>query len=310
MPNPWPVDRATFTALCLSQAAISAARASLRYGSANQYVDLLQMRTGGNPDGQTLPRLKLTRAGTDALYTRNHAPLPAYFNKSEPMYIRAISAGVAMFYGAGNCGEHANLTFTFLCTFGFPGIEVTRVSGSTLPNGKRFDHAYTMINWKGCKDPVVCDAWPTTPQACLWSHFFGNMRRTKPDPGFIVNARYDIVDMGNDIVGDAFRAVDPARVAQLPPQQQIKGYPQDQINKRIEEGGAYNHTSVLAGGQAWLDYVYVNEKNQAELMSKAAPVGEQWTGKVLPVIAEVNNRLPYKLDASKRYVGEYTGKAV
>lgn len=292
------VDRRTFTALCLAQAAISYARHALPYGSANQYQDLLHKRDGGESGAQALHRLKACRDGVAALMAQPHGVLPAAFGDSAPErtenYRSAIAAGVALYYGAGNCGEHAMLTFQFLSTFGFPGIEIIYASSTIM------DHAYTVITWKDCSDPVVCDAWPTKPQACLWSQFFANPRRRAPDPGFKVLHRHKVTDtnMGSDLVGDAYRLLNPSHVASLPLASRMKGYPQTEIAEWLKTlpKGIYNQISTLRQDfQPWIDYGYQGQK-----MSESARGGERWTASIEPVIVEAN-RLLRVLNPELRY---------
>lgn len=292
------VDRSTFTALCLAQSAISYARHALPYGSANQYQDLLQKRDGGESGAQALHRLKACRDGVASLMAQPHGALSSAFGATAQeraeSYRSAIAAGVALYYGAGNCGEHAMLTFQFLSTFGFPGIDIIYASSTII------DHAYTVITWKGCADPVVCDAWPTKPQACLWSQFFANPHRRTPDPGFRALHRHGITDvnMGSDLVGDAYRLLNPSYVASLPLASRMKGYPQTEVRQWLQTvpKGVYNQVSTLhAAYQPWVDFDYQGQK-----LSEVAPTGERWTASIEPVIVEAN-RLLRVLDPALRY---------
>ena len=295
------VDRATYTALQLAQAAIVFARRHLPYGSANQVADLRSGRFGQNPDGSVLPRLTATRDSTSALLGRPHQPLGP-LGLDDRTYANGVSTGVAMYYGAGNCGEHSNLTFCFLATFGFPGITIHQVSSTVM------DHAYTMITWNNCQMPVVCDAWPTNGQACLWSQFFANPNRSVPDAGFAELARYTITDqtMGFDIVGQSFRAIDPRAVTRLPAQSQIVGYPPQVINTFIQRylrHGVYNQLSTIGRNvQVPLDFSYTSDRG-TELLSQALLPGEQWTGRVLPVIMDVAGQFPQLMNPNARYTG-------
>src|SRR5581483_3061331 len=94
-------------------------------------------------------------------------------------YATGVDVGVSMYYGAGNCGEHSSLTYAYLVTFGYPGITIHRCSSTIM------DHAFTVITWGNPNLSVLCDAWPSTPQACLWVHFFANPQfYNRPQPGF------------------------------------------------------------------------------------------------------------------------------
>ena len=294
-----PVDRATYTALQLAEAAIVFARRHLPYGSKNQKSDLQSGRYGQAPDGSSLPRLTAVRNSVRALLARPHQPLGP-LGLDDKTYAKGVSTGMAMYYGAGNCGEHANLTFSFLATFGFPGITIHRVTSTVM------DHAYTIITWTNCQNAVVADAWPSSPQACLWSQFWANPHRTQPDQGFKELARHVVTDqnMGFDLVGEAFRAIDPRVVTKLPLASQITGYSQEAINSYIQQfdnRGVYDITSTLANNvQVPLDFSYTSERG-TELLSKALLPGEQWTGRVLPIIMEVSGQFPQMMDPNMRY---------
>jgi hypothetical protein len=294
-----PVNRATYTALQLAQAAMVFARRHLPYGSGNQLADLRSGRFGQTTDGSLLPRRQAALKSIKALMAQKHQPLGP-LGLDDRTYGVAVSTGVAMYYAAGNCGEHANLTFSFLVTFGFPGVTVHRCTSTVM------DHGYTMITWPNCQDPVVSDGWPTNGQACLWSQFFANPHRTNPDPGFREVARFTITDqsMGFDIVGQAFRAVDPRVVTRLPLGSQIVGYSQQAINSYIQQfwgHGVYNQLTTLAQNvQTPLDYSYTSERG-TEYLSQALLPGEQWTGRVLPVIMEVTGQYPQLMDPNMRY---------
>jgi hypothetical protein len=294
-----PVDRATYTALQLAQAAIVFARRHLPYGSSNQLADLQSGRYGQSTDGSTLPRRRAALRSVEALMAKPHQPLGP-LGLEDRTYGIGISTGVAMYYAAGNCGEHANLTFSFLTTFGFPGVTVHRCTSTVM------DHGYTMITWPSCKNAVVCDAWPTNGQACLWSQFFANPNRTQPDPGFREVARFTVTDqnMGFDIVGQAFRTVDPRAVTRLPVGSQIVGYSQQAVTSYIQQflgHGVYNQLTTLANGvQRPLDFSYTSDRG-TELLSQALLPGEQWTGRVLPVIMDVSGQFPQLMDPTMRY---------
>lgn len=295
---PTNVDRQTFTALVLSQAAINFARGALPYGSANQVPDLVKEH------GQVINRLNAARDGLKVLLHAAHGPYPAHFGATPeaafPLYACALGTGLAMYYGAGNCGENAQLTFNFLVTFGYPGIRIRRVSSTVL------DHAYCLIDWTGCTDPVVCDAWPTNPQACLWSHFFANRRKTPPTVDYKVRQSFNVTadTMGTDLVGEAFAVVDPTHVESLPPASRLTGYTDDVITQYIDEflgHGVYNMVSPLANAYLpAVDYRYLNERGQTETLANVAPQGEQWTGKVERAIVEVDKRL-HMLNPALRY---------
>lgn len=282
------VDSATFSALHLASAAINFARKTLPYGSPNQVADWNSSRRPGLCDGTLLPRLITVRDSVQKVLALPHANLT---NITLRTYYSSIIAGIAMYYGAGNCGEHASLTYSFLLTFSFPGLTVRNVSSTVM------DHAYCVIAWPGCKDPVVCDAWPSKPQPCLWSQFFANPGTTPAAYREIASHTFGPSDMGFDVVGEAFRAVDPTYVAKVPQQQVIGGLTQQQQYQ--QKKSAYNHLYTVADKfkPQWFDYSYNNQ-----LLSKAAPAGETWSGKVLPVVTDVAGRVS-ALDPNARYTG-------
>jgi hypothetical protein len=298
MPNV-TVDQKTFNALTLAHAAITFARHALPYGSANQSADLLAKRDGSGPSGaQALPRLGYCRDGVKGMMALPHGALPPHFGSTDDArsrtYRSALSAAVALYYGTGNCGEHGNLTYHFLATFGYPGLTIIYASSTVM------DHAYTVLTWTGCTDPVVCDAWPSKPQACLWSQFFANPKRTQPDVGYktVISHNVTTDNMGTDLIGDAFRLLSPAFVNKLPPASRVTGYSQQQIQTLLdsEPKGIYTQISTLAKAyQPVVDFVY-----NGQLLSTVAVPQERWSATVEKVIVEVNEQVRV-LDPSHRY---------
>lgn len=294
------VDEKTFAALALAHAAIVYARHALPYGSANQLSDIQHKRDGGEGGGQSLRRIGYCRDGVKGMMKLPHGPLPASFGSTDQAKSRtfrsALSAAVALYYGVGNCGEHAHLTFHFLTTFGFPGLTIVYASSTVM------DHAYTVLTWEGCKDPVVCDAWPSKPQACLWSHFFARPKSTSSGKGFNEVLRHVITDhnMGTDLIGEAFQLVSPKVVNKLPKSSLVPGYSTQSITAWLNgtPKGLYNQVSTLASTfQPWVDYEY-----DGQLLSSVAVPGERWSARIEEVIVEVNNQIKV-LDPGKRYTG-------
>jgi len=292
------VDKNTFNALVVAQAAINYARKALPYGSANQYADIMARRDGGESGAQSLKRLGYNRKAVDQMAQMPHGALPAQFGASAQeqfaTYLSALSAGVSLYYGAGNCGEHAYLTYHYLSTFGFPGLQLICASSTSM------DHAYTVLSWEGCRDWVVCDAWPSSPQACLWSQFFGNTGGPGRAPAFATQMRHNITpqNMGTDLIGEAFGRLSPSFVKTLPPASRVTGYSAQQILTwlRSEKNGVYNHQSVLNQATPGpVDYAYDGAR-----LSQVAPAGEQWTARLAKVIIETNNQLKV-LDPALRY---------
>jgi hypothetical protein len=298
------VDRQTFNALTLAQAAVNFTRAHLTYGSGNQISDLRQSRSGGSSEGETLPRLDAVRDSTERLLALPTAPL-GDLGLDTKTFARGIGTGLALYYKAGNCGEHANVVFAFLCTLGFPGITIHRVSSTVM------DHGFCLIEWPSVSNRVVSDAWPTKAQACRWSEFFA---QPKSGSGYTIRASHTITDsnMGFDLVGHAFQAIDPAAVEKLPLQSRTKGLSSSEIEDYIATSnhGVYDQVYTVGPSfRPYQDYRYVDHdhNDKVNLLSTAAPLGEQWSGKVLPVIEEVTGRLnkktPTLLNPSLRYTG-------
>ncbi|MBZ0231158.1 MAG: DUF4157 domain-containing protein [Deltaproteobacteria bacterium] len=69
--------------------------------------------------------------------------------------------------GGGNCGEHADLAFDYLCAT-TSGDEVA------VSQQKDFDHAFVIIGAMSEEDEqlVVSDPWPTRPVAVMWTDHF------------------------------------------------------------------------------------------------------------------------------------------
>jgi hypothetical protein len=74
--------------------------------------------------------------------------------------------------GGGNCGEHADLAFDFLCATN-TGDEVA------VSQQKGFDHAFVIIGAMSEDDEqlVVSDPWPTRPVAVMWPDHFAHCER-------------------------------------------------------------------------------------------------------------------------------------
>jgi hypothetical protein len=302
------VDKSTFAALHLSQAAVAFTRANLLYGSANQASDLRNTRSGGSSGGQSLPRLDAVRDSIKKLLALPSVPL-ATVGLDSGSFVRGIETGLALYYKAGNCGEHAGVVFSFLCTLGYPGLTIHYASSTVM------DHAFCLIEWPSCDNFVVADAWPSKAQACRWSEFFAKPSTPRSDRGYAILASHTITDanMGLDVVGHAFQAIDPEKVAKLPLESRTKGFASQDIEdfiKRFLGQGIYNQIyTVTATSQPYQDYRFVDHdhKDQVNLLSTTAPPTEQWSGKILPVIQEVTGRLgqsnPGLLNTSMRYTG-------
>lgn len=164
-----------------------------------------------------------------------------------------------------------------------------------------------VISWQGCTDWIVCDAWPSKPQACRWSEFFANTTRSQTNPAFKAMTTHEITsqNMGTDLIGEAFQLISPSFVRQLPLASRATGYTRQAIADylRSRPKGVYDHTSVLTKAcQPYMDYQYLNDRGATELLSQTALPGEQWTARLAKVILEVNNQL-HVLNPAQRYTG-------
>jgi hypothetical protein len=157
---------------------------------------------------------------------------------------------------------------------------------------------------------VVCDAWPTTPQACRWSEFFAKPKNPSSNPGFVERVKFEITDknMGFDLLGNSFRAIDPGAISKLPPQSKSKGYSKQAIINYIkdDDNGVYNQVYTVGDAyQPYVDYRYTDQSNKVHLLTQESPSGEQWTGKVQAVIKEIQdnfgNPQAQLIDPNQRY---------
>ncbi len=95
-----------------------------------------------------------------------------------PSIYRLINANYSAFVAAkgelmeggagGNCGEHADVAFDYLCA-------TTGGENITKAQKKDFDHAFVLIGDLGSDTDaqIVCsDPWPTAPVATLWEDHF------------------------------------------------------------------------------------------------------------------------------------------
>jgi hypothetical protein len=276
--QPKTVNRDTFNALHIAQATINYTRNCLKYGSSNQIDDLKKLRQELSPaNGQSLRRVNAIREGAKSILLKPHAKSDGL---TDELFQQGILAGVAAYYRAGNCGEHANIAFCYLTHFGFPGLTITYCSS------KLMDHAFVLLS--GHFDSVVCDPWPGNAQACLWDDHFckGNYEAV---------ATHTITDknMGYDPLVESFKAIDPDVVATLPLGNQIKGYSPDQIEhfiKKYAGHGLYNHLYTTKT-QEYQDYHYKNDRNQIEKLSEVLHEKEEWSAKLLKIIDDVGNKV-------------------
>jgi hypothetical protein len=285
------VDTDTFNALHLAQATINYVRLTLTYGSGNQATDLRAKfgRDGATPvNGQTLPSLKACRDGTKMVLQQPHARPAGWV--SADLYRQGIGAGVAAYYRAGNCGEHATVAFCYLAHLGYPGLKITRCSSNTKETG--LDHGFVMIEGKGTGGKafsVICDPWPSKGQAVLWSDHFAYKSGKANSDLVIARATFEITpdSMGDDPMVEAFKAVDPAAVSKLPANDRIKGYDDATIEQYIADNashGLYTH-EYTTNSPAFQDYsnTYhdnVSNKDVTQTLSALAGFKDVWTAKL------------------------------
>ncbi len=95
---------------------------------------------------------------------------PAVYDLINDNYSSFIAAKAELMDGGGggNCGEHADVAFDYLCaTSGGENI--------TKAQQKGFDHAFVLIGDLDSETDaqiVVSDPWPTAPVATLWEDHF------------------------------------------------------------------------------------------------------------------------------------------
>lgn len=89
---------------------------------------------------------------------------------------QALTAAMAELAQGGNCGEHAQIAYDFLCA-SMPGEQISQCDKEGL------DHAFVILgDTKSEADSslAVSDPWPTAATACLWEdHFAFTADRTK-----------------------------------------------------------------------------------------------------------------------------------
>lgn len=89
---------------------------------------------------------------------------------------QALTAAMADLAGGGNCGEHAQIGYDYLCA-SLPGEIINQCDKEGL------DHAFVImgdLKSEADNSLAVCDPWPTAATACLWEdHFAFIADRTK-----------------------------------------------------------------------------------------------------------------------------------
>ncbi|MSQ03713.1 MAG: DUF4157 domain-containing protein [Myxococcales bacterium] len=80
----------------------------------------------------------------------------------------ALTAAMGDLAGGGNCGEHAQIGYDYLCAT-TPGETISQCDKEGL------DHAFVImgdIKTEADNSLTVCDPWPTAATACLWEDHF------------------------------------------------------------------------------------------------------------------------------------------
>jgi hypothetical protein len=155
-----PVGAQTFAALQMAQDATDWAQAATPFGSPNQ-VTLFRNDRNGNPTkGEGLTRSqKAARVG-----------LPR--ERLDDIDSAALLAAGALAYGAAMCRGLAALAFAYLFhqapRGALPSLTLKIVEQTLLlerPQTQRLRHVQLEISWAGSDGPVICNPWPTRPQA-------------------------------------------------------------------------------------------------------------------------------------------------
>lgn len=89
---------------------------------------------------------------------------------------QALTAAMADLAQGGNCGEHAQIAYDYLCA-SMPGEQISQCDKEGL------DHAFVIMGDTASEADnslAVSDPWPTAATACLWEdHFAFTADRTK-----------------------------------------------------------------------------------------------------------------------------------
>lgn len=273
------VDDTTFTTLCLAQTAILYAHRVLR-GDA------------GAPDELRRLRRQACRDGSSRLLRQSHGQPPAWFGATPSArrrcYQAAISAGMALYHGAGLRPAFADLSFSYLARHGFVGLTLDYLHG-TAPG---FDYVCIGLGWDGCLDPVICDPWPDTPQACLWSQFFGHPRHAAPPADFdaVLRHRISPKNFGVDLIFDAYRLARPSHVEALSPDAAVAGADDAELQALLggnDEETRRRDSSIKGHGHpSRLDFLYRHDDGDDSLLFDLPMPSRRWDEELLPTIAE------------------------
>lgn len=273
------VDETTFTTLCLAQTAILYAHRVLRSDAAA-------------PEELRRLRRQACRDGSSRLLRQWHAQPPAWFGATPSTrrrcYQAAISAGMALYHGAGHRAAFADLGFGYLARHGFVGLTLDYLRG-TAPG---FDYVCLALSWDGCLDPVICDPWPDTPQACLWSQFFGHPRHASPYAEFdsVLRHRISPKNFGVDLIFDAYRLVRPDQVEALSPEVAIAGADDAELETLLggNDDEARRRVSSIHcdGPPSRLDFLYRHDEGDHSLLIDLPMPSRRWDEELIPTIAE------------------------
>jgi hypothetical protein len=194
---------------------------AIRATNANSTFRMQVMRDENNEYWEVQPELWDVISGNPAAFTAAKAEL--------------MDGG-----GGGNCGEHADLAFDFLCATN-TGDEIA------VSQQKGFDHAFVIIGAMSEDDEqlVVSDPWPTRPVAVMWPDHFAHCDRKK-----LLRHQVGTAD-GNkakDIIKKGLKLTALGRATM---QHKLSD---KETNKLVEQKWVWNHQTTPAQGS---DYTYV-----------------------------------------------------
>ena len=150
--------------LGLAQKAITHTKSIFKFGAGNQ------MEAIRATNANSTVRMQIMRDENNEYWDIAES-VYELINDNMPAFTAA--KGELMNGGGGNCGEHADVAFDYLCVAG-------KGQNITVAQQKDFDHAFVLIgNLDSDTDAqiAVADAWPTRPCATLWEDHFAHCER-------------------------------------------------------------------------------------------------------------------------------------
>ncbi len=162
-PTPKKVSASAMKRIEQAREAIAHTKAVISFGAGNQYEALESSNFNSYFRMQTMRDMECWEMDASVRGLASKHP-------------QALTAAMADLAGGGNCGEHAQIGYDFLCA-SMPGEIINQCDKEGL------DHAFVIMgDLKGEADNslAVCDPWPTAATACLWEdHFAFIADRTK-----------------------------------------------------------------------------------------------------------------------------------